>query len=126
MENPNEKSLKIIKEPIFAQIKRFINQILKKKNEQIEIKEESINTNSPKEEFIQRINNNVEDTADLIRKIETKEIKVEEQKDEELEQINANLTRYLQKIQKEIDRNITEKNMYEMQIKSYKKQLSNE
>lgn len=124
MINSNEKSLKIVKETIFDKIKRFINQILKKDNKQIETKIEEQKEN--KNEFIEKINNdlNSEETANLIRKIETEEIKIEEQKDEELEQINANLTRYLAKIQKEIERNTTEKNMYEMQIQSYKKQLS--
>lgn len=126
MKDSNEKSLKIVKETIFDKIKRIINQILKKNNNPIEIEEEKISVNLPKEEFIEKINNNPEETADLIRKIETEEIKIEEQKDEELEQINANLTRYLAKIRKEIDRSITEKNMYEMEIQSYKKQLSNE
>lgn len=123
MKNSNEKSLKIVKETIFDRIKRFINQILKKNNNNIEIQPQQVSSNLPKEEFIQKMNN-TEETADLIRKIETAEIKIEEQKDEELEQINANLTRYLEKITQEIENNKTEEKIVENQIKNYKEQMA--
>lgn len=123
MKNSNEKSLKIVKETIFDKIKRFINQILKKNNNNIEIQPQQLSYNLPKEEFIQKLNN-TEETADLIRKIETEEIKIEEQKDEELEQINANLTRYLEKITQEIENHKTEEKIVENQIKNYKEQMA--
>lgn len=123
MKNSNEKSLKIVKETIFDRIKRFINQILKKNNNNLEIQPQQVSSNLPKEEFIQKMNN-TEETADLIRKIETAEIKIEEQKDEELEQINANLTRYLEKITQEIENNKTEEKIVENQIKNYKEQMA--
>lgn len=123
MKNSNEKSLKIVKETIFDRIKRFINQILKKNNNEIEIQPQQVSSNLPKEEFIQKMNN-TEETADLIRKIETEEIKIEEQKDEELEQINANLTRYLEKITQEIENHKTEEKIVENQIKNYKEQMA--
>lgn len=126
MKGSEEKSLRIVKETIFDKIKRVISQMIKKHTNPIETLEEKEIINLPKEEITEKTNNKIEETEALIRKIETDEIKMEEQKDEELEQINANLARYLAKIKKEIDKNITEKNMYEMEIQSCKKRVSNE
>ena len=126
MKVSEEKSLRIVKETIFDKIKRVISQMIKKHTNPIETLEEKEIINLPKEEITEKTNNKIEETEALIRKIETDEIKMEEQKDEELEQINANLARYLAKIKKEIDKNITEKNMYEMEIQSCKKRVSNE
>lgn len=126
MKGSEEKSLRIVKETIFDKIKRVISQMIKKHTNPIETLEEKEIINLPKEEIEEKTNDKIEETEALIRKIETDEIKMEEQKDEELEQINANLARYLAKIKKEIDKNITEKNMYEMEIQSCKKRVSNE
>ena len=79
--------------------------------------------NNEKQEFINNLKYNTEDEKELVKRIEEEEIKLEEKKDEELEQINANLSRYLEKIQKEIEKSKTEKNIVENQINKYKEQM---
>lgn len=122
MKNSNEKSLKIINESIFDKIKRFINRILNIQKPKIEVCTEP-NKQEEKESFIEKITTKEQETEELIKRIETEEIKIEETKDEELEQINTNLARYLAKIQKEIQAKETEKNIVENEIKSYKEQM---
>ena len=122
MKNSNEKSLKIINESILDKIKRFINRILNIQKPEIEACLEQ-NKHEEKESFAQRITNKEQETEELIKRIETEEIKIEETKDEELEQINTNLARYLAKIQKEIETKETERNIVENEIKSYKEQM---
>lgn len=122
MKNSNEKSLKIINESILDKIKRFINRILNIQKPEIEACLEQ-NKHEEKESFVQRITNKEQETEELIKRIETEEIKIEETKDEELEQINTNLARYLAKIQKEIETKETERNIVENEIKSYKEQM---
>ena len=122
MKNSNEKSLKVINETIFDKIKRFINKLLRKEDNRVDnliinnIKEE-------KQEIEANIKENQEDTINLIKRIEKEEINLEEKESNGVEEINANLARYLEKIQKEIDRSKTEKSIEENQIKSYREQM---
>lgn len=121
MKNSNEESLKVIKETIFDKIRKVINRLFNKSNE-TETKVE-VTQNNEKQEFINNLKYNTEDEKELVKRIEEEEIKLEEKKDEELEQINANLSRYLEKIQKEIEKSKTEKNIVENQINKYKEQM---
>lgn len=121
MKNSNEESLKVIKETIFDKIRKVINRLFNKNNE-TETKVE-VTQNNEKQEFINNLKYNTEDEKELVKRIEEEEIKLEEKKDEELEQINANLSRYLEKIQKEIEKSKTEKNIVENQINKYKEQM---
>ena len=105
MEDSKEKSLKVINESLFDRIKRFVLRLFKK--------EEKINqeTNIEAEQTGKvTIPTKTEEEAqqDLIRRIESEEIKQEDPKDEELEKIKEDLSRYLDKIQKEIGKDITE------------------
>ena len=118
MKDSNEKSLKVIHESIFDKIKRFISRIMKKEEKnvaeltnsyEIEIETE------PKEEEL--TNEKTQETIKLIKRIEKEEINLEEKDNTELEQINENLTRYLNKIQKEINSTKSEKKIVENQIK---------
>lgn len=122
MENSNEKSLKVINETIFDKIKRFVNKILGRKAEKIENKkvETLIET---KTEFENRIKINEEETINLIKRIEKEENYLEEQEGDKLEEINANLTRYLEKIKKEINNEKTEKAIVENQLRTYQEQM---
>ena len=120
MKDSNEKSLKVINESIFDKIKRFINKIL---NIQINKKEVLLTQMEAKEVVENIIKDKEQEKEELIKRIETEEIKIEETRDEELEQINTNLARYLAKIQKEIQAKETEKNIVESEIKSYKEQM---
>lgn len=122
MENSNEKSLKVINETIFDKIKRFVNKILGRKTEKIENKkvETLIET---KTEFENRIKINEEETINLIKRIEKEENYLEEQEGDKLEEINANLTRYLEKIKKEINNEKTEKAIVENQLRTYQEQM---
>ena len=115
MIEPKEKSLKIIKNTIFERIKNIMNKILKSTKENNKIKLEKENYESKKQEAILEMENELQGQENLIKKIETDKIKVEEQKDEELEQINANLARYLEKIQKEMGNSKTEKSAVKIQ-----------
>lgn len=103
MEDTNEKSLKVLNESIFEKIKRFILNIFnknKKEDIEIEIKEEQkVNFSAEKTEE--------EKQQDLIKRIESEEIKQEEQRDEELEKMQEDLTRYLGKIKKEINNGLS-------------------
>lgn len=104
MEDTNEKSLKVLNESIFEKIKKFILKIFRKdKIEIVEVKEE-------KEETIKFTIEKTEEEKqqDLIKRIESEEIIQEEQKDEELEKMKKDLSRYLGKIKKEIDKGISE------------------
>lgn len=120
MKNSNEKSLKVINESIFDKIKRFINKIL---NIQLNKKEAQPIEREEKEAVVEKIISKEQEKEELIKRIETEEIKIEETKDEELEQINTNLARYLAKIQKEIETTEIEKQPDENEIKSYKEQM---
>lgn len=120
MKDSNEKSLKVINESIFDKIKRFINKIL---NIQINKKEVQPVKQEEKEAITEIIKDKEQEREELIKRIETEEIKIEETKDEELEQINTNLARYLAKIQKEIENKDKEKQVDENEIKSYKEQM---
>lgn len=122
MKNSNEKSLKVINETIFDKIKRFVNKILGRKTEKIENKkvETLIET---KTEFENRIKINEEETINLIKRIEKEENYLEEQEGDKLEEINANLTRYLEKIKKEINNEKTEKAIVENQLRTYQEQM---
>lgn len=122
MENSNEKSLKVINETIFDKIKKFVNKILGRKTEKIENKkvETLIET---KKEFENRIKINEEETINLIKRIEKEENYLEEQEGDKLEEINANLTRYLEKIKKEINNEKTEKAIVENQLRTYQEQM---
>lgn len=122
MENSNEKSLKVINETIFDKIKRFVNKILGRKTEKIE--NEKVETLiETKTEFENRIKINEEDTINLIKRIEKEENYLEEQEGDKLEEINANLTRYLEKIKKEINNEKTEKAIVENQLRTYQEQM---
>ena len=121
MKNSNEESLKVIKETIFDKIRKVINRLFNKNNE-TETKVE-VTQNNEKQEFINNLKYNTEDEKELVKRIEEEEIKLEEKKDEELEQINANLSRYLEKIQKEIEKSKTEKNIVEYLINKYKEEM---
>ena len=125
MKDSNEKSLKVIHESIFDKIKRFISGIMKKEEKnvaeltnsyEIEIETE------PKEEEL--TNEKTQETIKLIKRIEKEEINLEEKDNTELEQINENLTRYLNKIQKEINSTKSEKKIVENQIKNYQEQMA--
>lgn len=121
MENSNEKSLKVVKETIFDKIKKFVNKILGK-NEEIESKTIK-NISETKEKFENSLKVNDEENIQLIKRIEKEENYLEEQDEDKLEEINANLTRYLEKIKKEIDNGKTEKAIVENQLKKYQEQM---
>ena len=120
MKDSNEKSLKVINESIFDKIKRVINKIL---NIKINTKEVQLVKPEEKEAVTEIIKDKEQEREELIKRIETEEIKIEETKDEELEQINTNLARYLAKIQKEIENKDKDKQVDENEIKSYKEQM---
>lgn len=114
MVESNEKSLKIVNSTIFEKIKNIINKIFKNSKQKGESKLENKNCETEKQEHIV-LKSDFKEKEDLIKKIETDKINIEEQKDEELEQINANLARYLEKIQKEIGNNKADKNAVKIQ-----------
>lgn len=123
MKNSNEKSLKVIHESIFDKIKRFINKIMKKEENDIaELTRPYIIETEPKEEPL--TSEKTEETIKLIKRIEKEEINLEEKDNTELEQINENLARYLNKIQKEIDSTKSEKKIVENQMKNYQEQMA--
>ena len=123
MKNSNEKSLKVINESIFDKIKSFILKIFKKEQMQNiekisndgQISDANKTTNdihiSAVAASIARNQNKEEEQKELIKRIESEEIKTEEPKDEELEKIKADLSRYLGKIQKEIEKNTTKESI---------------
>lgn len=123
MKDSNEKSLKVIHESIFEKIRRFINKIMKKEeNDMAELIKPYTIEIEPKEELL--TNKKTQETIKLIKRIEKEEINLEEKNNTELEQINENLTRYLNKIQKEINSTKSEKKIVENQIKNYQEQMA--
>ena len=128
MKDSNDKSLKVINESIFDKIKRFILKIFRKEqmqtNNEIQTKdnaweskahqqgqEETQKTNEVITKLTLEPQTEEEAQKNLIKRIESKEIKPEEPKDEELEKIKEDLSRYLGKIQKEIEKNVTKESI---------------
>ncbi len=108
MDTAEEKSLKVVKESIFEKIKKFIFKIFKlefiKENREIKLKEID-KEDSTKEEVKEEMKEEKPE-QELIKIIESEEIKQEELKEEELEKMKEDLSRYLVKIKKEINDNI--------------------
>ena len=107
-----EKSLDIVKESIFDKIKKFIYKIFKGEQETKENEESGIMESA-------EIAN---EKISLEERIEKENINLSEETEDRFEEINANLSRYLEKIQKEIEK--AEKNNSENNIKEYHEEFA--
>jgi len=112
MKVSNDKSLKVINESIFDKIKRFILKIFRREQMQ-KVEEETLPKVTEEAETKLTLEPQTEEEAqkNLIKRIESEEIIQEEPKDEELEKIKEDLSRYLGKIQKEIEKNVTKESI---------------
>lgn len=97
----NSKSLVVAKKGIFQKIQEFLIKIFKKQKEVVAITEEKKPEN--KENFINDLKKNTNsDIKELIEKIQKGEVSLDEKSDDELEQIQEQLVRYLEYLDEEI------------------------